>query len=279
MTNASLAPKDGDNAEPWTPYCEGSAIQFSAPNWALGLASACETDDPARRRPFVYALPGHERRRRAGLRRWLEHRHLGEVGTPRPRQEGARDHPERRVPDDLRRERPHPRQEVARVDARRHPRGAGVHRGCRQRQAHPGVAELGRGRGIAHPRGLLREDRSGRRRADRWPKRSTPRSRTSSTADPPRAPALSRHAPPDASASTPGRRRTSAAGPVHVTIHQEITMSTASSRYTARGLPDRGRRRPRARLRPAPGARRRRRSGGFTPVRAARRPSLIALAS
>ena len=40
MTNASLAPKDGDNAEPWTPYCEGTAIQFSAPNWALGLASA-----------------------------------------------------------------------------------------------------------------------------------------------------------------------------------------------------------------------------------------------
>jgi N,N'-diacetylchitobiose transport system substrate-binding protein len=57
MTNASLAPRDGDNAEPWTPYCEGTAIQFSAPNWALGLASACETDDPPAA-PFVYALPG-----------------------------------------------------------------------------------------------------------------------------------------------------------------------------------------------------------------------------
>ena len=57
MTSASLAPKDGDNAEPWTPYCEGSAIQFSAPNWALGLASACETDAPPAA-PFVYALPG-----------------------------------------------------------------------------------------------------------------------------------------------------------------------------------------------------------------------------
>ena len=57
MLNASLAPKDGDNAEPWTPYCEGSAIQFSAPNWALGLASACETDAPPAA-PFVYALPG-----------------------------------------------------------------------------------------------------------------------------------------------------------------------------------------------------------------------------
>src|SRR3546814_12144441 len=44
MTEASVAPKDGDNAEPWTPYCEGAAIQFSAPNWALGLASECETD-------------------------------------------------------------------------------------------------------------------------------------------------------------------------------------------------------------------------------------------
>ncbi len=57
MTTASVAPKDGDNAEPWTPYCEGSAIQFSAPNWALGLASACETDNPPAA-PFVYALPG-----------------------------------------------------------------------------------------------------------------------------------------------------------------------------------------------------------------------------
>ncbi|MGP3535588.1 extracellular solute-binding protein [Microbacterium sp. RD1] len=57
MTTASLAPKDGDNAEPWTPYCEGAAIQFSAPNWALGLASACETATPPAA-PFVYALPG-----------------------------------------------------------------------------------------------------------------------------------------------------------------------------------------------------------------------------
>ncbi len=57
MTTASVAPKDGDNAEPWTPYCEGSAIQFSAPNWALGLASECETDAPPAA-PFVYALPG-----------------------------------------------------------------------------------------------------------------------------------------------------------------------------------------------------------------------------
>jgi N,N'-diacetylchitobiose transport system substrate-binding protein len=57
MTTASLAPKDGDNAEPWTPYCEGQSIQFSAPNWALGLASACETATPPAA-PLVYALPG-----------------------------------------------------------------------------------------------------------------------------------------------------------------------------------------------------------------------------
>jgi N,N'-diacetylchitobiose transport system substrate-binding protein len=57
MTSASLAPKDGDNAEPWTPYCEGTSLQFSAPNWALGLASACETEAPPAA-PFVYALPG-----------------------------------------------------------------------------------------------------------------------------------------------------------------------------------------------------------------------------
>ena len=57
MTTASLAPKDGDNAEPWTPYCEGAAAQFSAPNWALGLASECETPTPPAA-PLVYALPG-----------------------------------------------------------------------------------------------------------------------------------------------------------------------------------------------------------------------------
>ncbi|MCR2764064.1 extracellular solute-binding protein [Microbacterium sp. zg.B48] len=57
MTTASLAPKDGDNAEPWTPYCEGQSIQFSAPNWALGLASECETATPPAA-PMVYALPG-----------------------------------------------------------------------------------------------------------------------------------------------------------------------------------------------------------------------------
>ena len=57
MTTASLAPKDGDNAEPWTPYCEDQAVQFSAPNWALGLASACETPTPPAA-PMVYALPG-----------------------------------------------------------------------------------------------------------------------------------------------------------------------------------------------------------------------------
>ena len=57
MTNATLAPKDSDNAEPWIPYCEGAAIQFSAPSWALGSASACETAAPPAA-PLVYALPG-----------------------------------------------------------------------------------------------------------------------------------------------------------------------------------------------------------------------------
>jgi len=57
MQNASLAPKDGDNAEPWTPYCEGTSLQFSAPNWAYGLASACETAAPPAA-PYVYPLPG-----------------------------------------------------------------------------------------------------------------------------------------------------------------------------------------------------------------------------
>lgn len=59
MINASLAPRDGDNAEPWVAYCEKRAIQFSAPDRALELASACESATP-QPSPFVYALPGRE---------------------------------------------------------------------------------------------------------------------------------------------------------------------------------------------------------------------------
>ena len=55
MMNASLAPKNGDDAEPWTRYCENQAIQFSAPKWAVG--PACESATPPAA-PFVYALPG-----------------------------------------------------------------------------------------------------------------------------------------------------------------------------------------------------------------------------
>jgi N,N'-diacetylchitobiose transport system substrate-binding protein len=59
MMNASLAPRDGDNAEPWLAYCDNQAIQFSAPSAALGPASACASATPPAV-PFVYALPGRD---------------------------------------------------------------------------------------------------------------------------------------------------------------------------------------------------------------------------
>ena len=59
MMNASLAPRDGDNTEPWIAYCDGQAIQFSAPSGALEPASACASATPPPA-PFVYALPGRD---------------------------------------------------------------------------------------------------------------------------------------------------------------------------------------------------------------------------
>ena len=59
LMNASLAPRDGDGAEPWVAYCENRAIQFSAPDQALERASACDSATPPPA-PFVYALPGRE---------------------------------------------------------------------------------------------------------------------------------------------------------------------------------------------------------------------------
>ena len=59
MMNASLAPRDGDDAEPWVAYCDNSAVQFSAPSRAVDPASACASETPAPA-PLVYALPGRE---------------------------------------------------------------------------------------------------------------------------------------------------------------------------------------------------------------------------
>lgn len=59
LMNASLAPRDGDAPEPWTAYCDGSAVQFSAVSSALEPASACSTE-PASPAPALYALPGRD---------------------------------------------------------------------------------------------------------------------------------------------------------------------------------------------------------------------------
>ncbi len=59
MLNASLAPRDGENTEPWLAYCDNTAVQFSAPSRALDPASACATQSPPPA-PLVLALPGRE---------------------------------------------------------------------------------------------------------------------------------------------------------------------------------------------------------------------------
>ena len=107
MTTASTAPKDGNETSPEVGFCDGTTLQLSAPSWVkwsiLAPADAEAPGCPDQEENLgVYALPGHGRRCCAGLRRRLEHRHLGEVGSPRARPERAGDHPLRRVPDDLR---------------------------------------------------------------------------------------------------------------------------------------------------------------------------------
>ena len=102
MTKGSTAPKDGDERDAWVPLRTEKAATLSAPSWAYWsiIADEDKKDHRADHHARLLQPPGQGRRRRLRVRRRLEHRDLGQVGQPRARPEGARDHHERGVPDD-----------------------------------------------------------------------------------------------------------------------------------------------------------------------------------
>ena len=110
MTEASLAPKDGNETNPQVGFCDGTTLQLSAPSWVKwSILAPTDAETPGPRpggQPRRLRPAGQGRRRGPGLRRRFEHRHLGEVAAPRARARRDEDHPVRRVSDDLRRERP-----------------------------------------------------------------------------------------------------------------------------------------------------------------------------
>ena len=60
FTEASGAPKDGNEADPWTPFCAGEVGMMSTPGWVKGLLEDPETGCPDghAKQVGVFALPG-----------------------------------------------------------------------------------------------------------------------------------------------------------------------------------------------------------------------------
>lgn len=60
FTEASGAPKDGNEADPWTPFCAGEVGMMSTPGWVKGLLDDPETGCPDghAKQVGVFALPG-----------------------------------------------------------------------------------------------------------------------------------------------------------------------------------------------------------------------------
>jgi N,N'-diacetylchitobiose transport system substrate-binding protein len=60
FTDASGAAKDGDEADPWTPFCAGEVGMMSTPGWVRGLLEDPETGcpDTHAKQVGVFALPG-----------------------------------------------------------------------------------------------------------------------------------------------------------------------------------------------------------------------------
>ena len=176
FTEASGAPKDGNEADPWTPFCAGEVGMMSTPGWVKGLLEDPETGCPDghAKQVGVFALPGPDGEPAPGAARRLRHRHRGQVGQPGPRPGGGRAHAQRGLPDADGRGRPHACPHVARPAARRRrvrrgDRGRGV-----QRQAHAGRSGLGQ-RSRAH--GSWRTSSAPSPRAATW--RSSQRRPTS----------------------------------------------------------------------------------------------------
>jgi N,N'-diacetylchitobiose transport system substrate-binding protein len=62
FTEASGAPKDGNEADPWTPFCAGEVGMMSTPGWVRGLIEDPETGcpDTFAKQVGVFALPGSD---------------------------------------------------------------------------------------------------------------------------------------------------------------------------------------------------------------------------
>jgi N,N'-diacetylchitobiose transport system substrate-binding protein len=60
FTESSGAPKDGNEADPWTPFCAGEVGMMSTPGWVKGLLEDPETGCPDghAKQVGVFALPG-----------------------------------------------------------------------------------------------------------------------------------------------------------------------------------------------------------------------------
>ncbi|SEB48903.1 carbohydrate ABC transporter substrate-binding protein, CUT1 family [Nocardioides exalbidus] len=60
--DASGAPKDGNEADPWTPFCAGEVGMMSTPGWVKGLIEADDTGcpDTFAKQMGVFALPGND---------------------------------------------------------------------------------------------------------------------------------------------------------------------------------------------------------------------------
>ncbi|MCP3422702.1 extracellular solute-binding protein [Nocardioides pinisoli] len=60
FAEASGAPKDGNEADPWTPFCAGEVGMMSTPGWVKGLLEDPETGCPDghAKQVGVFALPG-----------------------------------------------------------------------------------------------------------------------------------------------------------------------------------------------------------------------------
>ncbi|MCS5732661.1 extracellular solute-binding protein [Herbiconiux daphne] len=65
MTQASVAPKDGNETDPQVPFCEGTVANLSAPSWVKGsILAPADSDAPGcpdqEANLGVYALPGKD---------------------------------------------------------------------------------------------------------------------------------------------------------------------------------------------------------------------------
>lgn len=62
FTEASGAPKDGNEADPWTPFCAGEIGMMSTPGWVRGLIEDKKTGcpDTYAKQIGVFALPGSD---------------------------------------------------------------------------------------------------------------------------------------------------------------------------------------------------------------------------